>query len=165
MPKVSNKRVLSNEQVLMYAQRLADLLRSTYASKLIVTAYAIPSGGIPAAYAVMAHFPGMRLTDDPRVADFFIDDLIDSGGTMQHWCDAYPGKPFFALVDKTAGECADEWVVFPWEKEASDKVDDDSIVGTLTNRLRESGVPFFANDNIADHISAIEYVHLRDEVI
>ena len=41
MPEVSNKRVLTNEQVLMYAQRLADLLHSTYGDRTM-TAYAVP---------------------------------------------------------------------------------------------------------------------------
>lgn len=77
--------------------------------------YAIPTGGIPAAYALDANF-GIELVEDPEQADFFFDDIIDSGETMRRWCDEYPGKPFLALVDKTNPDCPyKDWVVFPWE--------------------------------------------------
>lgn len=80
--------------------------------------YPIPRGGIPAAYALDANF-GIEFVEDPAEADFFFDDIIDSGETMQRWCDEYPGKPFLALIDKTDPSCKyKDWVVFPWEGDA-----------------------------------------------
>ena len=78
--------------------------------------YPIPRGGVAAAYAVhsVTSCP-FTFVDRPEDADFFIDDLIDSGETMKSICDAYPGKPFFALIDKKADNLLGKWIVFPWE--------------------------------------------------
>ena len=101
--------------------------------------YAIPRGGIPAAYLVMNFLPTCQLVSNPNLADAFIDDIIDSGSTMTEWCDRYPGKPFFALVNKLAKECAlaDHGVIFPWE--SVDRETDDTIVGTIRNRILDAG--------------------------
>lgn len=74
--------------------------------------YGVPRGGVPVALAL-----GLGLTDDPAEADIFVDDLIDSGSTMEKLCDKYPGIPFFALIDKREPDSAfaGRWVVFPWE--------------------------------------------------
>lgn len=111
-------------------------------------AYPIPRGGVPAAYALAAVSGAIGIASSPAEADFFMDDIIDSGATMHEWCDRHPGKPFFALVDKTDKNTAfaDAWVVFPWESE--DRSEDNTIVGTLTNRLKQTSTPFHANDNI-----------------
>lgn len=78
--------------------------------------YPIPRGGVPAAYALASQF-NLDVVDDPKLADFFVDDIIDTGTTMEKWCDKYPGKPFLALIDKTfrSSEFRNTWVVFPWE--------------------------------------------------
>lgn len=88
--------------------------------------YPIPRGGVPAAYALAGEF-NIHVVDTPEEADFFFDDIIDSGATMEKWCDRFPGKPFLALIDKTdpvqkakyAG-----WIVFPWEGEAEQSIED-----------------------------------------
>ena len=86
--------------------------------------FAVPRGGVPAALAVAAHTP-LELVDDPAQADLFIDDLIDSGSTMEHWCDQFPGKPFFVLIDKkTDEEFKGRWIVFPWEGDAESGLED-----------------------------------------
>lgn len=87
--------------------------------------FPIPRGGIPAAYALDANF-GLEFVDNPEDADFFFDDIIDSGATMERWCDEYPGKPFLALIDKTDEACPYKgaWVVFPWEGDADTGIHD-----------------------------------------
>lgn len=86
--------------------------------------FAVPRGGVPAALAVAAHTP-LELVEDPAQADLFIDDLIDSGSTMEHWCDQFPGKPFFVLIDKkTNEEFKGRWIVFPWEGNAESGIED-----------------------------------------
>lgn len=150
---------LSNDEVLVLARKLAVTIPYGYAKM-----FAIPRGGIPAAYLVLAMAPGFSLVENPADADFFIDDIIDSGKTMQYWCDQYPGKPFFALIDKTSTTCPYQggWIQFPWESDSHS--DDDTIVGTLINRLIAAGAPFLANDNIADHVSPTEMQLLHTEV-
>lgn len=82
-----------------------------------LSAYPVPRGGVSAALALMVHLEGMMLADDPSGADFFIDDLIDSGTTMERLCDQFPGKPFFALIDKRIDpDYNGQWIVFPWEQ-------------------------------------------------
>lgn len=87
-------------------------------------AFAIPRGGVPAALAVARHLPHMVIVDRPEDCDIFIDDIIDSGKTMMDWCDKYPARPFYALIDKTGTYTANEWVVFPWEGEAENSIED-----------------------------------------
>ena len=79
----------------------------------LMLCYAIPRGGIPAAYLVQ-HFTALELVDDPKDAEFFIDDLIDSGETMRHYTGKYE-RPLFALFDKAHSSMKNKWLVFPWE--------------------------------------------------
>lgn len=91
-----------------------------------VKAFPIPRGGVPAALAIQSKLPGLVLTDNALEADIFIDDLIDSGETLRQWCDLFPGKPFFALLNKgdDKGPFRDKWVVFPWESDAVGSFED-----------------------------------------
>jgi len=152
---------LSNQDVSALAMELVAAVSTLHGYTKM---YPIPRGGVPAAYAVLAIARKFRIVETPEEADFFIDDIIDSGATMQRWSDAYPGVPFFALIDKTSETCSYRhlWIQFPWESNV--KSEDDSIVGTLTNRLTAAGVPFLANDNIAAHVSPTEMVLLQAEV-
>lgn len=86
--------------------------------------FAVPRGGVAAALAVAAHVP-IEMVEDPAQADLFIDDLIDSGSTMEHWCDKHPGKPFFVLIDKKTDQAfKGQWIVFPWEGDAESGIED-----------------------------------------
>lgn len=154
-------KVLTNQDVRALA---IDLASRAAVLGLGAKLFPIPRGGIPAAYAMQAIEYRFEIVEDPAAADFFLDDIIDSGSTMQQWCDEYPGKPFVALIDKTDPECPyrDEWVRFPWE--GTDRSEDDTIVGTLINRITEAGAPFLANDNIAAFLAGDELDLLQEEV-
>ena len=97
--------------------------------------FPIPRGGVPAAYALASQF-NLDIVDDPKDADFFFDDIIDSGATMRKWRDNYPGTPFLALIDKTNEFCKykDDWIVFPWEGE-----NDSSITDNISRVLQFIG--------------------------
>lgn len=77
--------------------------------------YGVPRGG-----AIIAGLTG-RAVDHASMADAIVDDIVDSGETRRLWSEKFPGKPFWALVDKGkdgsrwAGEPG-SWVVFPWEQ-------------------------------------------------
>jgi len=154
-------KVLTNQDVRALA---IDLASRAAVLGLGAKLFPIPRGGIPAAYAMQAIEYRFEIVEDPAAADFFLDDIIDSGSTMQQWCDEYPGKPFVALIDKTDPECPyrDEWVRFPWE--GTERSEDDTIVGTLTNRITAAGAPFLANDNIAAFLAGDELDLLQEEV-
>lgn len=85
-------------------------------------AYGVPRGGVSAALAIQQHIP-LRLVDKPEDAHIFIDDLVDSGETRQQYAVKFPGRPFFALIDKkkNVGKYHfDRWIVFPWENNESE---------------------------------------------
>lgn len=85
--------------------------------------FGIPNGGVYAAMAVQsaAEFT-VELVEDPTKADFFVDDIIDSGKTKAYFLGAsyrmpnHNAVPFLALVDKQGQDKEIGWVVFPWER-------------------------------------------------
>lgn len=97
-------------------------------------AFGIPRGGIFAGLALTRHL-NLLLTDEPEEADFFIDDILDSGETKDKWCARYPGKPFFVLVNKKE-MTTNEWVSFPWESASQAN---ESIEGNVTRILQYIG--------------------------
>jgi GTP cyclohydrolase I len=80
--------------------------------------YGIPRGGIPAMYAIAARLRcAYKIVDSPESANFFIDDLLDSGETMRTFSDRYPNRVFVTLIDKKSDlDYIGKWIVFPWEK-------------------------------------------------
>ncbi len=133
-----NKVVLDHGHIGMLASELGSKIRMMDLEHK--KCYPIPRGGVPAAYAT--YHPTMCpfvIVNTPEEADFFLDDIIDSGRTMQAYCDDYPGKMFLALIDKTAGEYHDAWVVFPWEGSAEAGIEENIVrlleyVGENPNR-------------------------------
>lgn len=101
--------------------------------------YPIPRGGVPVAYALQAIDPSLQIVENPADADFFIDDVIDSGATMIRYCDQYPEKPFLALVDKmdVTDPNREYWVVFPWE--VNDQTGDHSFGDNIVRLLEFVG--------------------------
>jgi GTP cyclohydrolase I len=131
------KIVLTNAQVLELAK---DLATRANVLGLGPKMFPIPRGGVPAAYALKAADYRFEIVNDPAEADFFIDDLIDSGTTMQRWCDKYPEKPFIALIDKsgnTGSEFAKGWIVFPWER--GDEKETEGIEDNIIRLLQYIG--------------------------
>jgi len=121
--------LLSNRDIFKLAGKVALHIRDIYHDGCSVKLFGIPRGGIPAAYAVAAHDAKFTVTDNPEEADVFVDDIVDSGGTMQRWSDDYPGKHFFALIDKTDRHCPylESWIVLPWEGTAESGFTDNVV--------------------------------------
>lgn len=121
---MSSKILLSHHDVDIAAKNLAALI-----SKLSITSnnpkiYCIPRGGVFAGYALKNHYKNITLVSTPAEAEFFLDDLIDSGSTMERYCDEYPGIPFYALFDKRVQpQYKDSWLTFPWEVADNDEVE------------------------------------------
>lgn len=158
------KKYLTTYDINPMVVRLAHFLNGLHKNpqSIPLKIYGIPRGGIPVAY-LLTKF-GFILADTPEEADIFVDDIIDSGRTLERWCDEYPGKPFFALIDAENKE-DDTWYVFPWEvKDPLKSNTDDSIAGTILNRIKLAGAPYFANDNIAAFLEEGDIQKLQDEV-
>lgn len=73
--------------------------------------YGVPRGG-----QIVAGLTG-NAVNNIEDADIIIDDLIDSGATMEQYT-KYK-KPFISLVDKRI-ELQNEWIIFPWEVKSED---------------------------------------------
>jgi len=132
---------LTHDDVQALAQRTAAAIRQyqhdTGTPNAALRAYAVPRGGIPVAYLLQG-LVGFHITNNPADADIFIDDLIDSGSTCERYCDEYPGKPFFALLDKRIDEqFRGKWIVFPWE--VTDEGADNSGTDVITRLLQLVG--------------------------
>jgi len=78
--------------------------------------YGIPRGGM-----ILAGFlENATNVCTPEEADIFIDDIRDSGHTAAEYDKKYPGKSFWALIDKQGiDKGMEEWVIFPWETKQS----------------------------------------------
>lgn len=87
-----------------------------------LSVYAVPRGGIPVRLALFAldTCDVFCISEDPETADIIVDDLIDTGRTMQQ----FGGKPFYALIDKRIWAHSDDWVVWPWEGNSEAGIED-----------------------------------------
>lgn len=132
------KRILTNADVAALAASASIPIQAFQGDRL-PRVYAIPRGGIPAAYAIGRHVD-LEMVDDPQDADFIVDDLIDSGATMARVLTAASRQPTgrrfmgeravpVALLDKRTPEWKGAWVVFPWEGDA---------VGSLEDNIRRT---------------------------
>jgi GTP cyclohydrolase I len=132
---MTDKVYLTHEEVYVLAIRAAKRMNFSF-GKRRPRVYAIPRGGIPAAYAMGTerHFD---MVNDPKNADYIVDDLIDSGETMERVIrDATnrntdptkaPPTPI-VLIDKLDPGCdprfKDAWIVFPWEVSEVGSIED-----------------------------------------
>lgn len=135
---MAEKLFLTNANVRRAAIALVPALKLTDAP---VSLYGVPRGGIPAAYALCAEIPThARVVDNPREADVIVDDLIDSGATMERYQREFPNAQFVALFDKrifrTQG-VPDPWYVFPWERTIDGS--DESFTDNVTRLLQYVG--------------------------
>lgn len=93
-----------------------DILTQKIATDLIL--YGIPRGGIYPALMVAGMLEKFcPLTEDPKIATVFIDDIVDTGKTMYRYKEEFPSIPFYSLVN-THAKNGDRkgWYVFPWER-------------------------------------------------
>lgn len=142
-----NKIYLNNSQIVKLARHLVSVIRSEHDEHVIV--YGVPRGGVPVAYLVAAMSNGtISVANTPEEATVFVDDLVDSGATARKWQAKYPGKEFYALLDKDNphSPCngvdardlliAGNWLVFPWE---GDETEDEGIEDNIRRLLQFVG--------------------------
>jgi GTP cyclohydrolase I len=97
--------------------------------------YGVPRGGSVIA-AMMPEFSCWPV-DEPGKADFIVDDLIDSGRTMQKFRDKWPEKGFYAPFDKRDERDKDlGWIIFPWEA-TNPEGDAEDTVARLLQQIGE----------------------------
>lgn len=119
------KMYLTHKDISELAEKVSHKIRGYMNGTLgstTIRAYAIPRGGVPAAYAIKEFFCyNLKLVQDPADADIFIDDIVDSGTTLDRYNAQFPNVPFYALVNKMSDDIySGAWVVFPWEGEGEE---------------------------------------------
>lgn len=99
--------------------------------------YGVPRGGMIATMCLK----NAKFTCNPTHANVILDDIVDSGRTMDKYTEKYPDKVFYALINKkikSHKEMYDGWVVFPWEKDKEDLEED---TDHITRLLELYGLP------------------------
>lgn len=97
----------------------------------------VPSGGlIPA--VMIAERLDVPLLDEPRRRTLVVDDLVDSGRTLERYADhdcavlwRKSWAPTHRLVVPAPLVPGDAWVVFPWEHD-TDQGPEDAVVRLLS---------------------------------
>lgn len=103
-----------------------------------IQVYGVPRGGVYAAQALS----GVRATciielvETPFAADVIVDDIIDSGATMERYRAEFPAIPFVALVDKRREDLG--WVSFPWERMQDDSAGSHDVFTRLLQFVGEN---------------------------
>ena len=117
-------KYLTFEDIKKASEKVSDeIIKRIHANPLWI--YAIPRGGIPAAYSVMSVMERGELVSDIKDANIILDDLIDSGATKKKYTKMNPDALFVALFDKQTDESiCNEWLVFPWENNSQSSAED-----------------------------------------
>lgn len=140
------KSYLSSSMIRKLAAHTTNLILNEHAEHVQI--YGIPRGGVAVSYLIAGlSNGGISVVDSPEDADAFVDDLIDSGATAKQWLEKYPGKEFYALLDKSnpSSPCNGVdaldvlnagWLVFPWE---GDEDKDEGIEENIRRLLQYVG--------------------------
>lgn len=82
--------------------------------------YGVPQGGSPVAVMVAQNL-GVAILDQPADGCLVVDDLVDSGATLESFhdagfkVDALYRKPHSPTHLAPRAACLDQWIAFPWE--------------------------------------------------
>ena len=108
--------------VLDLAGEMQNRILTKLAGYDTIKVYAVPTGGVNAMLALFALDGANKfhVTEDWTQADVIVDDLIDTGRTMERFGDHY----FEALIDKRTWAHGDDWIVWPWEGDAVGGIED-----------------------------------------
>ena len=146
------------DEVYDAAKEVADyIIKNSELGKILI--YGIPRGGWLAAMAVSTHYPSrLHLTGNPEDAHWIIDDIMDSGTTIERFDEEYSGKQLAVIVRHTEHSAdvelpvftaleTNEWVEFPWEaatlvQEASETIEDNvrRILQAIGEDSKRSGL-------------------------
>ena len=126
-----NKRYITWDQVEGLVSELANLIRYDFSD--IDSIYGIPRGGlIPA--VMLSHKLGIPISKKITLTSLIVDDICDSGVTLKEWEEYTTAvllfKPHTSFVVPTlygSTHNSDEWIVFPWERNGSNPIQDYKI--------------------------------------
>lgn len=122
---------LGHGQISALVRKMSEtIIQETGRTDLVV--HPIPRGGIPVAYLLASFMPKIAITADPNDADIFVDDILDSGATMDRFKAKYPGRPFFTMINKEEDhQFKGQYIVFPWEGAEIEESVEDNVIRLL----------------------------------
>lgn len=125
-----NKRILTWGECKKKAQELAETIITVNIEKggSPIKLYGVPRGGIPVALMlekiICKRGFECSIVENPEDATFIVDDIVDSGRTLQKYAENYRQALIFPLYIANEGE----WLVFPWEKGVEDNGPEENVV-------------------------------------
>ena len=101
--------------------KAVKLAANKYKGKTFSGVYGIPRGGLCAAVK-LSHLLNIKLLDLPQDGCLIVDDIYDSGKTLEKYKN-YKNASYFVLISKKDPTWFDsyvtiknkEWIVFAWE--------------------------------------------------
>lgn len=101
-------KILNNSDIIEQVEKLAIKISNDLGTTKLKL-FGIPRGGISIVYLLMNFLPRSKVVDSVEECDLIVDDIIDSGKTMERY-HSY-NKPFYGLYDNQL-----VWLSFPWER-------------------------------------------------
>src|SRR5487761_2644260 len=101
----NSKQLVAHDTCVHLARRAAHAIKER-ANELgcQIHLYGVPRGGIPVMYLLLPYFDNalhVCITDNIKEATFIIDDVIDSGATLERCSQQNPRACFVALFRKS----------------------------------------------------------------
>lgn len=102
---------------------------SLYKDKKFVGVYGIPRGGLCLA-VTLSHYLNIPLLDLPQDNCLIVDDIYDSGKTLEKYKN-YKNSSYFVLISKKTPSWFDcflkieteDWIIFSWEDPSAAQID------------------------------------------
>ena len=109
--------------------KATKLAANKYKSKTFTGVYGIPRGGLCVAVK-LSHFLNIPLLDLPQDNCWIVDDIYDSGKTLEKYKN-YKNATYFVLISKKDPTWFDsyitmknkEWIIFAWEDSSKAVID------------------------------------------
>lgn len=111
-------------------------LDHTFLDHRNITVYGVPKGGMIVAGYLVDRRTDIKMVHTPGAADIIIDDLVDSGATMNYYTNKYPDTEFIPVFGHKCG-WGDAWLIFPWE--ADHPAGEESVEDNITRVLEYIG--------------------------
>ena len=102
---------------------------SLYKDKKFVGVYGIPRGGLCLA-VTLSHYLNIPLLELPQDNCLIVDDIYDSGKTLEKYKN-YKNSSYFVLISKKTPTWFDcfllietkDWIIFSWEDPSAAQID------------------------------------------
>tara|TARA_R100000664_G_C2754518_1_gene142158 strand:- start:1097 stop:1519 length:423 start_codon:yes stop_codon:yes gene_type:complete len=134
------KKFISWEQYDDYINKISDWIDQLqrYQGLNIGAVYGLPRGGLPIAVSLshQLNLPLLMNYDDRKVVTdkqiLIVDDIADTGKTLNHYKDEERNiivtlhfhEQSIVRPDFYCEEKGDKWIVYPWEREDSETIQD-----------------------------------------